>query len=125
VRIVKALHCRIGVLRGIDDVTVFYDRRDAGVQRFQHTDVISKIYVLGLVTARVDQTHPHEIVGQAPVGGHAAQLCLPHVTVRVDESRQHDATGRIDGLCIGSVDARGNLGDAIAVDQNVGRFLAE
>lgn len=61
-----------------------------------------------------------EVLHQRPVGARGAQCGLPGVQVRVDQAGDDDTAGEVDDFGVGRLDGVADVGDAVAVDEDLG-----
>lgn len=66
--------------------------------------------------------HAREVFDQRPVAADEPQRRLPRVQVRVHEAGHDDATGEVDDLGGGDVEAVTDLRDVVVLDEDVGAF---
>ena len=78
-------------------------------------------HVPGAIAGRHAAVHVGVIVATAdPVGAYAAQLELPGMDVRVDQPRRDDPVAPVHHGRVGRAEVAPDVGDRIAVDQDVG-----
>ena len=109
---------RVRVLGRLQPVRPVDGRRHARVDRLEGGEQVAGIYVLRPEPLAGLQVVPDEVLRQRPVGAVAAHRGLPHVTVRVDHARRHDATGRVDlQRPLGHLQLRPDRRDVLPGDQ--------
>ena len=112
---------RVRVLGRLQPVRPVDGRRHARVDRLEGGEQVACIHVLRPEPLAGLQVVPDEVLRQRPVGAVAAHRGLPHVTVRVDHARHHDATGRVDlQRPLGHLQLRPDRRDVLPGDQHVG-----
>ena len=93
----------------------------AGVDRLDGREQVARVHVLGPEDLAPGEVVVDEVLGEGPVGAVAAHRRLPHVPVRVDHARHHDAARGVDLRGAGGdLEARSDRGDPLADDQHVG-----
>jgi hypothetical protein len=86
---------RVGVRRGQRRVAPVEDGRDARVQRLEGTQQRGPPRIGRRISVQRGTEHFREVARHRHVDADAAQRCLPHVPVRVDEPRRHNQPGRV------------------------------
>jgi hypothetical protein len=109
------------VVDGLQVVRPVDRRGDARVERLDGCQPVAGGDVLRPELLPVLEVVPDEVLGQRPVGAVTAHGGLPHVPVRVDHPRHHDAATGVDLLrALRHVELRTDRLDAVVDDQDVG-----
>jgi hypothetical protein len=93
---------------------------NAGVERGDRRQLRAEIHVERAIV-RAQRLGDNIDIGEeiVDIGHHAPHHAEPHVMVRVDQARHHDAVGGVDHQCVIRPEARADRGDAVTLDQNV------
>jgi hypothetical protein len=87
---------RVGVVDGLQVVRPVDRRGDSCLEGVPADRQVAGVDVLGPEQPAVLEVVPDEVLGQRPVGAVRPHRGLPHVPVRVDHARHHDAAGGVD-----------------------------
>ena len=116
----QRIHGRIRVLDSLQAMRPIDRRRHAGVERFDRRQQIAGEDVLRTEDFAPLQVVPDEVLGQGPVCAVAAHDRLPHMAVRIDHARHDDSAAGVNFRCrVGDAQVRTDLGDALALHQDV------
>ena len=112
---------RVGVVDGLQPVRPVDGRRHAGVERLDRRQQVARVDVLRAEDLAPLEVEEDEVLRQRPVGAVAAQRGLPHVPVRVDHPRHHDAARGVDLVRpLRRLEARADAGDPVVDHEDVG-----
>lgn len=117
----QGVHGGVGVVHGLQAVRPVDDGGHARVEGLHRGEPVAGVDVLGAELPAVFQVVPDEVLGEGPVGAVAAHRGLPHVAVRVDHARHHDAARGVDlHRPVGDRQSRTDRRDPVVHDEHVG-----
>ena len=119
-RLLKPADRCVRMVRRVHDVGPIDERGDARVRAFERTPQVAGVYVVGPVVRRELVEDAAEVRTEGVIRGAGPDRRLPGVPMRVDEARDDDVAGGIDGP--GSVGGQvaADLGDPVILDEDVG-----